>query len=80
MYCLDAYGSQTGNGTRVIGWPCTSQPNQQWTLDEADTTITGVPSGRCLAVTGTATAHNSQLELWDCTKNATNQQWRRPAR
>ncbi|WP_074711853.1 sigma-70 family RNA polymerase sigma factor [Arthrobacter alpinus] len=74
-YCLDAEGSGTGNGTHVIAWTCTGQPNQRWTVDQTNKTIIGVPSGRCLSIQDAETSNNSQVELWDCTANSINQQW-----
>jgi GH35 family endo-1,4-beta-xylanase len=61
--CLDASGAATANGTAIIIWDCNGQPNQQWNVN-ADGTISGVPSGRCLDVWGTA--NGQQIQLYDC--------------
>ncbi|WP_329262496.1 RICIN domain-containing protein [Actinoallomurus sp. NBC_01490] len=39
--------------------------NRQWQVN-ADGTITGVQSGRCLDVTGASTADGALVELWRC--------------
>ena len=49
--CLDAAGS--GNGAAVQIYNCNGQANQQWNVN-SNGTITGVQSGRCLDVWGTA--------------------------
>lgn len=74
-YCLDAEGSGAGNGVRIVGWSCTGQPNQRWTVDQAKRTIVGIPSGRCLSVQGAETNNGAPVELWDCSDTNTNQQW-----
>jgi len=70
--CLDANGAATANGTAVIIWDCNGQANQQWNVN-ANGTISGVQSGRCLDVWGTA--NGQQIQLYDCHGQA-NQQWR----
>jgi chitosanase len=68
--CLDANGSQTGNGTKIIIWSCHSGTNQQWTHN-ADNSIRGVASGRCIDINGSATNNGNSAVLWDC-KNGGN--------
>ncbi|MFE7874935.1 non-reducing end alpha-L-arabinofuranosidase family hydrolase [Micromonospora humida] len=70
--CLDANGAGTANGTGIIIWDCNSGANQQWNIN-ANGTITGVQSGRCLDVWGTG--NGQQVQLYDC-HGQTNQQWR----
>ncbi|MFC7761220.1 endo-1,4-beta-xylanase [Catellatospora bangladeshensis] len=70
--CLDANGRGTANGTAVIIYDCNGQPNQQWNVN-ANGTISGVQSGRCLDVW--STANGAQVQLYDC-HGQTNQQWR----
>jgi endo-1,4-beta-xylanase len=70
--CLDANGQGTSNGTAIIIWDCNGQANQQWNVN-ANGTIAGVQSGRCLDVWGTA--NGQQIQLYDC-HGQTNQQWR----
>jgi endo-1,4-beta-xylanase len=70
--CLDANGRGTANGTAIIIWDCNGQTNQQWNVN-ANGTISGVQSGRCLDVF--STANGAQVQLWDCHGQA-NQQFR----
>ncbi|HEY3472932.1 MAG TPA: non-reducing end alpha-L-arabinofuranosidase family hydrolase, partial [Amycolatopsis sp.] len=70
--CLDAANTGTANGTPVIIWDCNGQTNQQWNVN-ANGTIAGVQSGRCLDVW--STANGQQIQLYDCHGQA-NQQWR----
>ncbi|SCF27692.1 ricin-type beta-trefoil lectin domain protein [Micromonospora mirobrigensis] len=69
--CLDAAG--TANGTRVVIWDCTGGANQQWNLN-ANGTISGAQSGRCLDAANWGTANGTKITLWDCHGGA-NQQW-----
>jgi endo-1,4-beta-xylanase len=70
--CLDANGGATANGTGIIIYDCNGGPNQQWNIN-ANGTISGVQSGRCLDVWGTG--NGQQIQLYDC-HGQTNQQWR----
>ncbi|NUT36911.1 MAG: 1,4-beta-xylanase [Hamadaea sp.] len=70
--CLDASGQGTANGTAIIIWDCHGGTNQQWNIN-ANGTISGVQSGRCLDVWGTG--NGQQVQLYDCHGQA-NQQWR----
>ena len=70
--CLDANGGATANGTAVIIWDCNGGANQQWNIN-ANGTISGVQSGRCLDVWGTG--NGQQVQIYDC-HGQTNQQWR----
>ncbi|MFJ1758554.1 PHB depolymerase family esterase [Kitasatospora sp. NPDC088134] len=72
--CLDASAKGTANGTKVIGWPCNGQPNQQWNVNP-DGTVTGVQSGLCLDVAGLGTADGTPVQLWSCS-GGSNQQWK----
>lgn len=71
--CLDAEGASTTAGTRVIIWDCTGGANQQWNAN-ADGTITGVPSGLCVASGGTA--NSAPVTLQACT-GSDAQKWTR---
>ncbi|RSD11876.1 ricin-type beta-trefoil lectin domain protein [Amycolatopsis eburnea] len=71
--CLDAEGASTAPGTRAIIWDCTGGTNQQWNAN-ADGTITGVPSGLCLAPSGTA--NSAPVTLQACT-GSDAQKWAR---
>jgi Ricin-type beta-trefoil lectin domain-like len=46
---------------------------QQWNVN-SNGTITGVPSGLCLDVSGASTADGALIDLWTCNGQA-NQQW-----
>ncbi|MFF5121248.1 non-reducing end alpha-L-arabinofuranosidase family hydrolase, partial [Dactylosporangium aurantiacum] len=70
--CLDANGAATSNGTAIIIWDCNNGSNQQWNVN-ANGTISGVQSGRCLDVWGTG--NGQQIQLYDC-HGQSNQQWR----
>jgi hypothetical protein len=70
--CLDVSGDDTGvNGTPIQLWDC--QPaaaDQHWTWSGAALTTLG----RCMDVTGAATANGTPVQLYDC--NGTGaQQW-----
>jgi hypothetical protein len=71
--CLQATGTTAGSG--VVIWDCTGAPNQQWTIDDADQTITGVQSGLVLDVDSGGTANGTKLQLWTKTSDLRNQKW-----
>ena len=59
----------------MIIWDCNGQSNQKWRLN-ADGSITGVGSGRCLDMVGNGTANGTRVQISDCT-GAANQRWSR---
>ena len=62
--CLDAAG--TGNGADGADLrTATAATNQQWNVN-SNGTITGVQSGLCLDVVGTAPPTAPQIQLYDC--------------
>ncbi|MEV0534461.1 ricin-type beta-trefoil lectin domain protein [Kitasatospora sp. NPDC050463] len=64
--CADIDHAWTGNGTAALLWNCADQgaaPNQQFTLG-TDGSLHVL--GKCLDVTGGATADGSPVNLWDC--------------
>ena len=73
--CLDAFGAQTANGTRIILWDCNGGTNQQWTF-RSDGAIAGIASGRCLTPTGGSVTNNTLIILSDCNGQA-YQRWTR---
>ena len=73
--CLDVQGGNTVNGAKVILWPCTGGPNQNWTL-RADGTLRHARSGRCLDIPFGDTTNGNQLNIWDCSTTAAHQRWR----
>ncbi|MFF5075461.1 ricin-type beta-trefoil lectin domain protein [Actinoplanes sp. NPDC000266] len=71
--CLDASAGGTADGTAVIIWDCNGGANQQWTVN-ADGTVVGAGSGKCLDATGSA--NGAALTIWTC-NGGTNQRWSR---
>jgi len=65
--CLDDPSGNTANGTKIQLYSCLGNSNQTWTTVQ-DGTIR--VRGHCLAASG------STVELWGCSSNSTNQQWR----
>ncbi|MFF7455625.1 ricin-type beta-trefoil lectin domain protein [Kitasatospora sp. NPDC008115] len=64
--CVDIDHGWTGNGTAALVWTCSQQgeaANQQFTWG-ADGSLHVL--GKCLDVTGGATANESPVNLWDC--------------
>ncbi|WP_203757649.1 RICIN domain-containing protein, partial [Catellatospora bangladeshensis] len=57
----------SGNGSEIQIYSCNGQANQQWNLN-ANGTITGVQSGRCLDVW--STANGARVQLYDCSGQA----------
>jgi hypothetical protein len=70
---VDVPGAVQTNGTVDTLYDCNGGANQQWTVN-ADGTIVGAGSGKCLDATNAATANGTPLEIWTCT-GATNQKW-----
>ncbi|MFD8756985.1 ricin-type beta-trefoil lectin domain protein [Kitasatospora sp. NPDC059577] len=58
------------SGAAVQLWACDGSAEQVWTRSNGTLTH----NGKCLDVTGAATANGAAVELWDCTGGA-NQQW-----
>ncbi|WP_327674638.1 ricin-type beta-trefoil lectin domain protein [Kitasatospora sp. NBC_00458] len=72
--CADIDHAWTSNGTASLLWNCADQgaaPNQRFTLG-TDGSLHVL--GKCLDVTGGATAAGSPVNLWDC-NNSPAQQW-----
>jgi GH25 family lysozyme M1 (1,4-beta-N-acetylmuramidase) len=65
--CLDDPSGNTANGTKIQLYSCLGNANQTWTTVQ-DGTIR--VRGHCLAASG------STVELWGCSSNSLNQQWR----
>jgi GH25 family lysozyme M1 (1,4-beta-N-acetylmuramidase) len=65
--CLDDPSGNTANGTKIQLYSCLGNSNQMWTTVQ-DGTIR--VRGHCLAASG------SIVELWGCSSNSANQQWR----
>jgi len=65
--CVGAAGDSTSNGTKINIRTCTGAPPQQWEIN-ANRTIAGIQSNKCIHVSGTS------LALAGCTTSS-NQQW-----
>lgn len=73
--CLDVPEQATKNGTKVHIWTCNGGNNQKWT-QQADGTLRGTQSGRCLDVPEGSTSP-VQLVIWTCNGD-NNQKWKLP--
>ena len=75
--CLDVSGSESANGTAVLGWDCHGGRNQGWWYDSARRTLhTQLTQDRCLDVPGAAYEPGKALILWNCS-GAANQKFLR---
>lgn len=70
--CLDAEGGRFTNGTRLIGYECSGNSNQQFVVHSDGTIRIG---GKCLDAAGGQGRDGDQVVLWDCHGGA-NQKWR----
>jgi hypothetical protein len=73
--CLDVPEQAVKNGTKVHIWTCNGGNNQKWT-QQADGTLRGTQSGRCLDDPGGSTSP-VQLVIWTCNGD-NNQKWQLP--
>src|SRR5439155_10587961 len=65
----------TANGTKLIIWTCGGGAHQKWNLN-ANSTITGVQSAKCVDIVGNGTANGTIVQLWTCkTAGNNNQRW-----
>lgn len=71
--CLDAEGERIAQGTRIIGYPCSGKPNQQFTYMNDGTLRLG---GLCVDASGGLGRNGDQIILWRCRRGAANQRWR----
>jgi O-glycosyl hydrolase len=70
--CLAAQNNGSANGTPVVIDSCdASDPAQNWSVAVANTLRI---NGKCLDVTGRATADGALVQLWTC-NGGTNQEW-----
>ncbi|WP_328667206.1 RICIN domain-containing protein [Streptomyces sp. NBC_00322] len=72
--CLDIENARTTDGARVITYPCTGKPNQQW-IARSDGSLYNPVSGKCLDVPGKATADGTELAIYSCWRENWNQIW-----
>lgn len=71
--CVDVLGVNTGgNGTPVTLFDCRREANDQQWWHQADQSITTL--GRCLDITGNATASGTKVALYDC-NGVNGQKW-----
>jgi hypothetical protein len=65
--CLDASGGSSSNGTKMDVATCSGAPRQQWEIN-ANGTIAGIQSNKCIQVSGTS------LVLESCSASS-GQKW-----
>lgn len=78
--CLDVMGGPgaTQDGASLEQWPCTGQPNQSWTLNDAgggQYELVASHSGKCAEVENGGTANGSLVKQATCTREP-KQLWR----
>jgi hypothetical protein len=78
--CLDVMGGPgaTQEGASLEQWPCTGQPNQSWTLNDAgggQFELVASHSGKCAEVVNGGTANGSLVKQATCTREP-KQLWR----
>jgi hypothetical protein len=78
--CLDVMGGPgaTQDGAPLEQWPCTGQPNQSWTLNDAgggQYELVASHSGKCAEVVSGGTANGSLVRQAACTREP-KQLWR----
>jgi hypothetical protein len=76
--CLDADGSDTGNGGPIWQWACNSSSNyQRWTVEDVygqRFLLKNVATGTCLAGNGNA-GSGGTVHQWKCNSAGAYQQW-----
>ncbi len=72
--CLEVPAGST-DGASVDINTCTGAPDQQWVV-QANGTVLGVGSGKCLDAYGHGTTSNTPVIIWTCSGGA-NQKWSR---
>jgi hypothetical protein len=75
-HCLDDSKSGTANDNPVDLWTCNNTPAQVW-LPQSDGALLNPLSGRCLGVTNGDTADGTQLWIYNCDGQDT-QDWTMP--
>ncbi|MEV8318225.1 ricin-type beta-trefoil lectin domain protein [Streptomyces sp. NPDC059900] len=65
--CVDVDASKSRNGTKVQGWDCTGNRNQNWWYEESRGSLhTGLTQDRCLDVPDGAYKEGTAVTLWNC--------------
>lgn len=67
--CVDIFGANSANGTKLIQWGCNSGWNQKWEQVAANGgfMLRNPQSGKCLDVAGVSINDGSTVHLWSCT-------------
>jgi hypothetical protein len=84
-YCLDADGTDVGNGGKIFQWGCNqSDSYQQWWFygsnninsDSAEAGVHSQGTGTtCLDADGSAAGDGDPIFQWDCNQSDSHQQW-----
>ena len=65
--CIDDTGSNTSNGTNILSYTCTGNPNQNWWINIGDRSIrSALDFNKCLDLDHSNTANGANIQLWDC--------------
>ncbi|MCB0535778.1 MAG: ricin-type beta-trefoil lectin domain protein, partial [Saprospiraceae bacterium] len=65
--CVDDTGSSTSNGTNILSYTCTGNPNQNWWINIGDRSIrSALDFNKCLDLDHSNTANGANIQLWDC--------------
>jgi hypothetical protein len=78
--CLDADGTNVGNGGKIFQWPCNgSDPYQQWTVvigaNGDNPILRNVGSHTCLDADGTNIGNGGKIFQWACNSGDRFQVW-----
>ncbi|MCB9053606.1 MAG: ricin-type beta-trefoil lectin domain protein [Lewinellaceae bacterium] len=74
--CIDDTGSHTDNGTNILSYSCTGNPNQEWFISPADRTIhSSLDVEKCIDLSAGNTSNGANIQLWDCQNGNANQHW-----
>jgi hypothetical protein len=77
--CLDADGTDVGNGGKIFQWDCNASDRyQQWEVVGSDGEVPilrNVGAGTCLDADGTDVGNGGKIFQWDCNQSDHYQQW-----
>ncbi|HEV2348070.1 MAG TPA: ricin-type beta-trefoil lectin domain protein [Actinocrinis sp.] len=77
--CLDADGTNIGNGGKIFQWTCNAGDNfQQWTVEYnvgSLPILRNVGSGTCLDADGSSKGNGSPIFQWACNHSDGSQEW-----
>ena len=76
--CLDSNGNVAQNGSKINMVSCNGQANQNWFINQSNNTLQSNLGNRsfCVDLPAGNTTNGTQLELWDCSINNPNQNWK----